>query len=55
MGELSRIEEQTKNVENIEQKPETPVENKTVESETTPQEPLQEASNHRNQRYENEG
>jgi len=55
MGELSIIEEQAKNVENIEQKPETlPVENKTVESEST-QEPLQEASNHPNQKSENEG
>ncbi len=52
LGELSIIEEQPKDVENIEQKPETPVDNKRVESETTPQEPLQEASNHPNQKSE---
>ena len=54
MGELSIIEEKQTNVGNTEQKPESSVENKKVEPETT-QEPLQEASNHRNQRSEHEG
>jgi hypothetical protein len=53
--ETKASEEHVKNVENIEQKPEIPVDNKNIESETTPQEPLQEASNHRNQKSEYEG